>query len=280
VSKIKLALTYDDVQIIPKFSKINSRSNCNLRSRFTKNYVVDVPIIASPMDTVTGDSMMIEMHKLGGAGILHRFSDIDEQVRIIEYIEDQDVRLIPSSIGVKESSIQGAELLLKAGSNVLLIDVAHGDHAHVERTIKSLKDKYSGKYEFDIIAGNIATAESAENLIRWGADALRVGIGGGCFIPGSKVRTENGLKNIEDITIDDRVWTHTGDLQRVVDTLMFDRDEDIMRINDIECTKNHEFYVIDAEDVPNVTESNIHKFARWIPAEKLSTQHKLIELIT
>ena len=129
------------------------------------------------------------------------------------------------------------------------------------------------------MAGNVATGAGYKRLAQWGADSVRVGIGGGCFVPGTLVRTENGLNKIEDIKVGDRVFSHTGKLQNVIDTLVFDRDEQIMSINGIDCTKNHEFYVIDKENADRVNEDNIHLFARWIHAEELDiNKHLLIEL--
>jgi len=129
------------------------------------------------------------------------------------------------------------------------------------------------------MAGNVATGEAFQAFSDWGADSVKVGIGGGCFVPGTLVNTENGLKKIEEIKVGDKVFSHTGKLQEVVDTLIFDRDEEIISINGIDCTKNHEFYVIDKENANRVNEDNIHLFARWVHAEELDMKkHLLIEL--
>jgi IMP dehydrogenase len=68
-----------------------------------------------------------------------------------------------------------AESLIKAGVDVLVVDSAHGHSGNVISTVKELKKKY----DIDVIAGNVATAEGAKALVAAGADAVKVGIGPG-----------------------------------------------------------------------------------------------------
>jgi IMP dehydrogenase len=81
-----------------------------------------------------------------------------------------------------------------------LIDVAHGDHIHVKRALKWLQDLYNfpGRNLVDIIAGNVATADGAKRLQDWGADALRVGVGGGSMCE-TRVRTGIGVPQLEAV---------------------------------------------------------------------------------
>ena len=69
-----LSLTYDDVQIKPKLSDIEHRKDCNTITQVTKNVWLDIPLVSSPMDTVTDYEMCLEMDRLGGMGFLHRFN--------------------------------------------------------------------------------------------------------------------------------------------------------------------------------------------------------------
>ena len=81
---MKKYLTYDDVYIIPKYSELNSREDVNLNTRFTKNTELQIPIVASPMDTVTEEKMAIEMMDWGGVGVIHRFNTIEEQSKMMK----------------------------------------------------------------------------------------------------------------------------------------------------------------------------------------------------
>ena len=78
---MKTYLTYDDVNIVPKFSEVLSRENVDLSTRFTKNTTLSIPIVSSPMDTVTEYKMAREMLDMGGVGVIHRFQSIENQAK-------------------------------------------------------------------------------------------------------------------------------------------------------------------------------------------------------
>ncbi len=74
-----IALTFDDVLLMPRRSSIRSRHAVNTRTLFTKNISLAVPIISSNMDTVTEAAMGQAMARTGGIGVLHRFMSIERQ---------------------------------------------------------------------------------------------------------------------------------------------------------------------------------------------------------
>jgi len=79
-------LTYDDVNIIPKYSELKSREDVKLNTRFTKNTELTIPIVASPMDTVTEVDMAKEMLEWGGVGVIHRFMSIEKQSQMMKSV--------------------------------------------------------------------------------------------------------------------------------------------------------------------------------------------------
>ena len=83
---MKKALTYDDVNIIPNYSDIEHRGEINISTKFTKNTELAIPIVSSPMDTVTELDMAIEMMEWGGVGVIHRFNSIEEQSSMMKKI--------------------------------------------------------------------------------------------------------------------------------------------------------------------------------------------------
>lgn len=290
------ALTYDDIQLIPQYSEVMSRSNVSLETNVTKNFKIQVPIVGSPMDTVCGLKMGKKLMKMGGVGCIHRFMPTSEQSRIVKNLTlERDLLIngdelsdvptlsgdlpIMAAVGVGNSELSRASLLIDAGVDIILIDVAHGHHKNVKEMIGSLKSIIKGKgKKVDIIAGNVATYDGAMDLCKWGVDGVRVGVGGGCFTPDMEVRTNNGLKKIKNIEIGDEVYTHTGELKPVMDKFEYDDYDEVYDIDGIEATGNHKFYVVHESKVDLVNDENIHDYAEWVKAEDLTNEYLLIEL--
>ena len=80
-------LSFDDVLISPRYSKIESRKTISLKTQLTKNISLNLPLISSPMDTITEDKMAIEMALNGGLGIIHRYNTIDQQVDMVNKVK-------------------------------------------------------------------------------------------------------------------------------------------------------------------------------------------------
>lgn len=84
--------------------------------------------------------------------------------------------LVGAALGVKGDTFERAKALLNAGADVLVVDIAHGHNERALDTIKFLKKKFSG---VEIVGGNVATPKGTIDLIKAGADAVKVGIGPG-----------------------------------------------------------------------------------------------------
>lgn len=84
--------------------------------------------------------------------------------------------LVGAAVGVVNDYMVRAEALIKAGVDVLVVDVAHGHNNVAMKAIGALRKKFKN---IDLIGGNIATAEGAKDLIKLGVDAVKVGIGPG-----------------------------------------------------------------------------------------------------
>ena len=170
------SLTYDDISIIPSHSNILSRKFCNTSIQFG-NYNLGIPLIASPMDTVCGVDMCVELARLGGLGVLHRFQSIEEQIDLCYDIEGKIGNQYMAAIGVGPNGRNRFDSLV-GYTNIqgVCIDVAHGHHSLVSDMIRYIKEEFD---DIHVMAGNIVTKESAKYLIDAGADSLRVGIGNG-----------------------------------------------------------------------------------------------------
>lgn len=218
---MNLALTYDDIQLVPAFSNIKSRQNIKLHTLLSRRYGLLHPLVASPMDTVCGLDMAFKMFLMGGVGVVHRFMSIEEQVDIAKELHSKiygdgisgpfedwgimldnwhsEIKQIPiaMAIGVQNEDRIRAIKLVEAGANVLVIDVAHGDHKNVIDMVKWCKEQPTFE-DVDIIAGNIVTIEAALRLEAAGVDGLRVGIGGGSLCT-TRVKTGFGVPNVTAI---------------------------------------------------------------------------------
>jgi IMP dehydrogenase len=196
-------ITFDDVQIRPEYSEIESRSVCSVKTQLTQRINLPTPLLAAPMDSVCGHAMMTALMDQGAAGCLHRFMDIDAQISILNEVRDFRRRMrhldapLIASIGAVGDYQQRAEACVDAGADILLIDVAHGDHIHVKHALEWL-NKLSYRSKFDVIAGNITEVGAAKRLEDWGADALRVGIGGGSMCE-TRIRTGVGVPQLTAI---------------------------------------------------------------------------------
>ncbi len=299
-SKIRLGLTFQDVLLVPKYSRVSTRKQVDVSTNLTKKIRLHIPIVASNMDTVCEAEMAIAMARMGGIGIVHRFLPIQDQAAEIEKVKraesiiierpytiqknlpiaeamtkmeahnvsglivtDQNAvvqgiltkrdiqfanpdtaiekamtpadRLVTASpdisiekakelmyenrieklplvdtnnklmglvtvqdiikkkenpnstkdkkgrlavgaaVGVKGDFIERTAALIEAGTDVIVVDIAHG---HSELAINTVK-KIKSEFDIEVIAGNVATKTGTEDLISAGADGVKVGVGPG-----------------------------------------------------------------------------------------------------
>lgn len=295
---LRLGLTFNDVLLVPKRTPLNSRSEADVTSKFTRNINLKVPLVSANMATVTEHKMAISMAREGGLGVIHQFSTIEEQVEEIikvkrstsfvienpvsinhdctlqeaidimqnsgvtsllvknyggeligifthrDYLFEEDhtkkvsevmtpkeklivaefgisqekakqilhehrIEKLPllengkvkglittqdikkleywpnatrdekgrlrvgAAVGVKDT-LERAKALIEAGADVIVLDIAH---CHSDLAIQRIKELKMNFPKMDVMTGNIATAQAAEDLIRAGADGLKVGIG-------------------------------------------------------------------------------------------------------
>lgn len=123
--KSEVYYTYDDVLIKPKYSEITSRKNVSLESQLTPNIKLNIPIISSNMDTITEDKMAIEMAKLGGLGIIHRYCTIDAQVEMVKKVKRYTNYIIPHPYTISNNSTMGNVLdkIKNNNKSLLVIDI-------------------------------------------------------------------------------------------------------------------------------------------------------------
>jgi IMP dehydrogenase len=293
-------LTFDDVLLVPAYSEVMPR-DVNIASHFSRNILINSPIVSAAMDTVTESTLAIAIAREGGIGVIHKSMSIEEQARqvkvvkraengmiydpitiekdgtvgdalglmkefkiggipvidreglLIGIVTNRDLRFqnnmrtpihkvmtkdniittshstdlekatdilqkykieklpvvdnnnkliglltykditkikdnpmackdtkgrlrVAAGIGVTADSMQRTEALIDAGVDAIVIDTAHGHTKGVMDLLKKIKKTYP---ELEVVVGNIGTAEAAKDLVKAGADAVKVGIGPG-----------------------------------------------------------------------------------------------------
>lgn len=185
-------VTFDDVLLVPQYSEILSRKTINLTSELDSKRKFELPIISSPMDTVTGATMASAMSAAGGLGLIHRYNTIEEQCDRVRRTNGTKA----AAIGVTGDYIERSRRLIESGCDILCIDVAHGHHTLMRYALGTLRNTFG--YDIHIMAGNVATLEGFNDLADWGADSIRVGIGGGS-ICSTRIQTGHGIPTLQSI---------------------------------------------------------------------------------
>ena len=169
------ALKYEDVCLIPKYSEVHSRSDCNTAIVLGRSQY-KVPVLPANMKAVMDINTARWMSKNGYFYIMHRFDiDVHDEIGLAN---SEDWQTISFSIGVQDSdkTILNKIMAYKSRVDFITIDIAHGHCIRVRRMIDKIKDCSPDTY---IIAGNVATPDAVYDLASWGADMVKVGIGQG-----------------------------------------------------------------------------------------------------
>lgn len=197
IGSFKSTVSFDDVLLVPNYSDIESRSEVSIGNNLG-SHKYELPIISSPMDTVTEETMCVAMHRLGGLGLVHRYNTIESQQKMIENLHDYgtDLRSFGAAVGVTGDYLHRSRALVASGVNILCVDVAHGHHILMERALKTLKDSFGDSVH--IMAGNVATLDAFNALSDWGADSVKVGIGGGS-ICSTRIQTGHGMPTLQSV---------------------------------------------------------------------------------
>lgn len=169
--KFENGLSYDDVLLRPRRSSVKSRSDPKINSVLVDDIEIDVPIISAPMDSVTESSMAEAMNDEGGVGIIHRFLSVEEQAEEVRKVDG----LVGASVGIDEGWRERVIANIEAGADFICINVAH---AHAEICL-DVVEQYDDEFDVPVMVGNVSTQEGAVDLVKAGADGVKVGIGPG-----------------------------------------------------------------------------------------------------
>ena len=103
----EVALTYDDVLLVPQYSDVESRRRLSTCTQLTPKISMQIPIVSANMDTVTEHEMGIVMARAGGIGFIHRFMTIEDQVRQVMRVKKAESYVVDNPITLKASDTVG-----------------------------------------------------------------------------------------------------------------------------------------------------------------------------
>ena len=211
---MRRAICFDDVLLVPKMSDIETRTDIDVSTNLGGDLHLSLPIVSAPMDTVTGPEMAAAMHEAGGLGILHRYNTIDEQAELVkQLLLRSPTAKFGAAIGITGDFYERAEALRDVGCRVFCLDVAHGHHSLMRDALTTLRGDFGDGVH--LMAGNIATIGGFNNLVHWGADSVRVGVGGGS-ICSTRVQTGHGVPTLQSV-MDCAASQHAGEVKIIAD---------------------------------------------------------------
>jgi len=189
---IKEAYTFDDVLLVPAYSEVLP-NKVDLKTKLTTNIDLNLPIISAAMDTVTEKNMAVALALEGGIGIIHKNLSISDQAKAVEEVKntpfdlnkfpnavyDDNFKLrVGAAIGVSSDLTDRVTALYHAGVDVVTLDSAHGHSKGIIVAVKKVKALFP---DLEVIAGNIVTAQAAQDLVDAGANAVKIGVGPGAI---------------------------------------------------------------------------------------------------
>ena len=212
--------------------------------RYAENMESDVSTIMTPLEklvTVKEGVSQTEVMQLMYKNRIEKVLVLDDEDKLSGLVTMRDIEntaknpdatkddfgrlIVGAALGTDKDTLDRAEALFHEGVDVLVIDSAHGHSKNVIETIKAVKQKFPS---VDVIGGNIATADAAMELVKAGADAVKVGMGPGSIcttriIAGIGVPqisaifdVSSALKNTEVAVIADGGIRFSGDIAKAI----------------------------------------------------------------
>ncbi|NOX66244.1 MAG: guanosine monophosphate reductase [Chlorobi bacterium] len=189
LNNYELALTFDDISLVPtEVSEIKSRVETSTNTTFMGKKL-SLPVISSPMDSVTGIEMAKELTNLGCLGVVNRFgSTLENLFSTQDNIEG--IHAVSIALSTDNAIIEK----LAEQNLIVCIDTANANNYEVLKKCEEIKSKF----EVKVMIGNIAHGGTLGQLVDAGADSVRIGIGGGSVCTTS-IQTGIGLGQVSSL---------------------------------------------------------------------------------
>lgn len=179
IVSLKPELTFDDILILPGKSNFpinEDHQKTDISTQVSKNLTIDTPLTSSPMPGITEVEMAITLGKMGGLGFLHPYQSNAQQIIQVQQIKKHKVKLAVDISDITDKGLKYVGKLLKLGVDLISIETAQAHNKQTLTFIKKIKKTYP---KAEVCVALIVTENSVKDLIKAGADSIRVGIGGG-----------------------------------------------------------------------------------------------------
>ena len=162
----ELALTYDDVLLVPQYSDVKSRKSLSTQTRLTSRLPLHIPVVSANMDTVTESEMAIAMARAGGIGIIHRFMSIDEQVRQVLRVKKSESFVVknPLTLRVSDTVADVNRIVEETFTGGIVILDEAGRLVGIVTTRDLLFEKDESRLIRDVMTREVITAPSGTTL--------------------------------------------------------------------------------------------------------------------
>jgi IMP dehydrogenase len=124
---MKKGLTYSNVLLVPKKTPLRSRSEADVKTRFTRNVELNIPLVSSNMVTVTEHKMAIAMARKGGLGVIHQFGTIEEQAEEVRKVKRSTSYVIDDPISIQKDAMMENAVQLMQEKSITSILVKDGE---------------------------------------------------------------------------------------------------------------------------------------------------------
>lgn len=159
---MRLGLTFDDVLLVPKRSSVSSRQDVNTASKLSRNISLNIPIVASNMDTVCESKMSIVMAQLGAIGIIHRFMSVEDQVSEVNKVKRSEMIRIdhPYTLSPTNTLADAERMMDEKGISGILVTENNNTLVGILTTRDILFEENGTIQISDLMSKELVTAKS------------------------------------------------------------------------------------------------------------------------
>src|SRR5579871_6562380 len=159
------AITFDDVLLLPRYSEVVP-AEVNVGTRLTRNIRLNIPVLSSPMDTVTEAELAIALAQEGGLGVIHKNMSIEDQTREVDKVKRSENGIIVDPITLPPDATVGEARKIMRGHNISGVPITVNGYLRGILTRRDLRFLESNELRIDEVMtkNNLVTAPADTSL--------------------------------------------------------------------------------------------------------------------